>query len=211
MPRFLDRRPSPPMVVAVLALFVALGGGAYAATALPKKSVGAKQIKKNAVTAAKIRKNAVNSSKVRDGSLLARDFGTGQLPTGPGGPQGQKGDTGATGAAGTARAFAHVTRGAAGAVVLDSSRSFGVSSAELPSTGNTDRPCVVLDDSIDATKEAAVVSVDSQNTPSFPTAVATVRVGGEGSQGCPANSIAIFVRRNNNTGGDDIAFNVIVP
>src|SRR5205823_12399173 len=95
-------------------------------------------------------------------------------------------------------------RGAGGAVVLDASRSFGVASAELPSTGNTDRPCVVLDASIDATTVAAVASVDSQNTPTFNTAVATIRVGGEGSQGCPNNSIAIFVRRNDGGGGSDI-------
>jgi hypothetical protein len=73
--------------VAYLALFVALGGSSYAATNLPKNSVGSKQIKKNAVT----------SSKVKNGSLLARDFKAGQLPAGARGlqgPQGAKGDIG---------------------------------------------------------------------------------------------------------------------
>ena len=40
--------------IALLALFVALGGTTYAATALPRNSVGAKQLKKNAVTGAKV-------------------------------------------------------------------------------------------------------------------------------------------------------------
>ena len=45
-----SRKPSPAMLVALLALFIALGGGSYAAVALPKGSVGGRQLKKNAVT-----------------------------------------------------------------------------------------------------------------------------------------------------------------
>jgi hypothetical protein len=71
-------------VMATVAVFLALGGGAYAALKLPKNSVGSKQIKAG----------AVNSSKVANRSLLARDFKAGQLPAGP---QGPKGDTGAPG------------------------------------------------------------------------------------------------------------------
>jgi hypothetical protein len=69
-------------VIATLALFLALGGGAYAAFKLPSNSVGSKQIKKN----------AVNSSKVANGSLLPGDFKAGQLPAGPQGLKGDKGD-----------------------------------------------------------------------------------------------------------------------
>jgi len=47
-------RPSPALVISLIALFVALGGTSYAAIALPKNSVGTKQIKKGAVTAAKL-------------------------------------------------------------------------------------------------------------------------------------------------------------
>jgi hypothetical protein len=99
--RFLSRN-----AVGLLALFVALGGTAYAAVNLPPNSVGAKQIKDNAVTAAKIKRNAVNSSKVKNGSLLAGDFKDGQLPAGPQGetgaqgPAGPQGETGAQGPAG---------------------------------------------------------------------------------------------------------------
>lgn len=42
-------------VVSLIALFVALSGGAYALT-IPRDSVGAKQLKKNAVTASKSRR-----------------------------------------------------------------------------------------------------------------------------------------------------------
>jgi hypothetical protein len=76
------------MGVALLALFVALGGGAYAAVSAPANSVGTKQIKNGAVTRTKLANNAVTSAKVKDGSLLAQDFKAGQLPAGPPGPQG---------------------------------------------------------------------------------------------------------------------------
>jgi hypothetical protein len=74
--------------VALLALFVALGGTSYAAVALPANSVGAKQIRKAAVGPGKLRANAIDSSRVRDKSLLAKDFAPGQLPAGPPGPTG---------------------------------------------------------------------------------------------------------------------------
>ena len=52
-------------VMATVAVFIALGGSAYAAAQLKKNSVGTKQLKNNAVTGA----------KVRDGSLNAADIG----------------------------------------------------------------------------------------------------------------------------------------
>jgi hypothetical protein len=48
--------------VAYLALFVALGGGAYAATQLPANSVGTKQLKNGAVTHAKLRHGSLSAS-----------------------------------------------------------------------------------------------------------------------------------------------------
>lgn len=86
--------------VALLALFVALGGTSYAAIKLPKNSVGSAQIKtgavntseikngavKNgdlgsgAVTGSKIKGNSVTSSKIKPGSLLMSDFKSGEMP-----------------------------------------------------------------------------------------------------------------------------------
>jgi hypothetical protein len=59
--------------IALLALFVALGGTTYAATALPKNSVGTKQLKKNAVTNPKIKNGAVTGAKVADNSITGAD------------------------------------------------------------------------------------------------------------------------------------------
>jgi hypothetical protein len=74
MRRQLLHRPSPAMVVALIALFVAVGGGAYAAVKLPRNSVGTPQLKKNAVTGRKIKANAVSGSKVANDSLTGKDI-----------------------------------------------------------------------------------------------------------------------------------------
>src|SRR5919205_527760 len=72
------RRPSPAMVVAMTALFVSLGGVSYG---LATGSIGSREI----------RNNSIRSIDVRNRSLLARDFGIGQLPAGPPGEQGPRG------------------------------------------------------------------------------------------------------------------------
>ena len=83
-------------VVGLVALFIALGAGAYAA-GLPKNSVKAKQIKAGAVKTAELADNAVTSPKVANGSLLGEDFAAGQLPQGPQGPVGADGPQGPAG------------------------------------------------------------------------------------------------------------------
>jgi hypothetical protein len=90
--------------LAILALFIVLGGTSYAAVRLPAKSVGTKQLKSSAVTRVKLARGAVTSSKVKDGSLLPADFARGQLPVGPAGqtgPAGAPGERGSDGAPGS--------------------------------------------------------------------------------------------------------------
>src|SRR4051812_32074139 len=67
-------RPTYANVTATLALFVALGGGAYAATAIPANSIGSQQLRKSAVVGSKIKSNAVTGSKVRASSLTGADI-----------------------------------------------------------------------------------------------------------------------------------------
>jgi hypothetical protein len=69
--------------IALLALFVALGGTTYAATALPANSVGTKQLKKNAVINKKIKANAVTGGKVANNSLTGADVNESTLGTVP--------------------------------------------------------------------------------------------------------------------------------
>lgn len=64
----IGERITPGTVLASIAIFLALTGGAYA---LGKNSVGTKQLKKNAVTAAKIKRNAVKAAKIKKGAVTA--------------------------------------------------------------------------------------------------------------------------------------------
>lgn len=67
-------RPSPAMIVAILALAVALGGTAVAGVKLSKNSVKTKTIKNNAVTTGKIKDGAVTSPKIGDGQVGTADL-----------------------------------------------------------------------------------------------------------------------------------------
>lgn len=62
------RAPSPALVISLIALFVALGGTAYASTGLAKNSVGTKQLKAGAVTAPKIHAGAVTGAAFATGA-----------------------------------------------------------------------------------------------------------------------------------------------
>jgi len=55
--------------IALIALFVALGGASYAAIKLPKNSVGTKQLKTKAVTDAKVKDGTITAGKLAAGVL----------------------------------------------------------------------------------------------------------------------------------------------
>ena len=92
---YLRRHLTYANVVGSLALFLALGGAAFAATQLPRNSVGTGQLRAEAVTAGKIARKARAQLRGNRG------------PQGPQGPAGKTGKTGAKGATGA--------RGATGA------------------------------------------------------------------------------------------------
>jgi hypothetical protein len=69
MSTFRRARPSPALVVAVIALVVAMGGTAYAGFRVPRNSVGSNQLKKNAVTNKKIANGAVTGAKIKLSTL----------------------------------------------------------------------------------------------------------------------------------------------
>jgi hypothetical protein len=81
-------------VIATVALFVALGGGAYAALKVPKNSVGSAQIRNGKVKAPDLARGSVTPAKIR-GGLAAGGNG----PPGPAGPAGPTGRAGRDGAA----------------------------------------------------------------------------------------------------------------
>jgi hypothetical protein len=104
-------RPTYSNVVATLALFFALAGGAWAATQLPKESVGSTQLAKGAVTPTKL------SDQAKTGFTGARGEAGPQGALGPRGNEGQRGENGAGGATGP-----QGIRGATGATGTTGSR-----------------------------------------------------------------------------------------
>lgn len=74
--KLLRRHLSFSNVIASLALFVALGGSAYAVSA---QSVGTQELKNSAVTAAKLRNNAVTSTKIRANAVTPRNIRNGAV------------------------------------------------------------------------------------------------------------------------------------
>src|SRR6201996_909465 len=87
-------RPTYSNIVATLALFFALAGGAWAATQLPKESVGSTQLKDGAVTPGKL------SAQAKKSFTGARGEAGAQGALGPRGTEGQRGENGAVGATG---------------------------------------------------------------------------------------------------------------
>ena len=79
--RFMHRlsRPSPALIVAIIALIVSMGGTGYAAFTLPNNSVGTKQLKNGAVTAAKVKRHSLTGAQINLKKLgtvpTARDAG----------------------------------------------------------------------------------------------------------------------------------------
>ncbi len=73
------RRPSAPLVVSFVALFVALGGVGYAATQLPANSVGNAQLKNGSVGNWKLKSNAVGGRKIINGAVGAKQVNSSQV------------------------------------------------------------------------------------------------------------------------------------
>jgi hypothetical protein len=164
------RAPSPALVISVIALFVALGGTTYAATSLPKNSVGTKQLKAGAVTKSKISNNTLIALKGNQGP---------PGPKGSTGQQGVKGDTGSQGVPGTARAYAVVTP--VGAILV----SHNVVSVTSLGSGMY---CVELASSIPHASTIAVVSPDYAQDGTTNTEFAHVEFSG------PCGTNGMFVR-----------------
>ena len=180
-------------VIALIALFVALGGTGYAAVKLPKNSVGAAQIKTG----------GVGSSEVKNGSLRKADFKNTDLPAGPQGPQGPpgangtNGTNGAPGPAGSAKAFARV---AADATLQPDVTGFpsqvkGLTAADVtPGVGGaaTGTRCF----SLSFQPTSALVTLDNADTAAADrNLVVSVAINrGENLNDCPADHQAARVR-----------------
>jgi hypothetical protein len=97
MGRILRHRPSPALVIALIALFVALGGVSYG---VATNSIDSREIKNNSVSTRDLKNNSVTSLDVKNGALGRSDFAPGAAPVGPAGPAGPPGADGRPGSDG---------------------------------------------------------------------------------------------------------------
>ncbi len=70
------RSPSPAMVVALIALFLSLGGVSYA---VAEGSIGSREIKNNAVQSSDVRDGSAQGRDITNGSVQSRDIRDGAL------------------------------------------------------------------------------------------------------------------------------------
>ncbi|HET9197643.1 MAG TPA: hypothetical protein VFN92_05225 [Solirubrobacterales bacterium] len=75
----LKRHLTVANVLSCMALFIALGGTAYAAVKLKPNQVKAVNIAKQAVTNAKLKSQAVTSGKIKNGGVVNADLGAGAV------------------------------------------------------------------------------------------------------------------------------------
>jgi len=153
--RFTRRRPSPAMVVALIALFVALGGPAQAkrlidGASIRKGTITSKQIKNGSVAKADLTKAAVRSltqtppssvrsAQIADGSVLAPDLGLGSVGSGqlaPGAVTASKLATDSIGGGSVANGSLQT---------VDIGSFTGSVNVDFPPFNDTDRRCQVVE------------------------------------------------------------------
>lgn len=192
------QRPSPALVVACIALFVALGGVGYAAA-----TIGTSDIKNGAVTSKKIKNRTIVGKDIKQQTINAL---RGQR--GASGPAGPQGPTGATGPAGTAIAYAQ-TSGAA----YVSDRTKGFDGITRPSTGLyclSPTPAVIAQAFLPDgdPNRPFVASIEYGNT-TTQTDTLSVQVRGINAE-CPNNTFEVHTYRNGAL-SNTIAFTVVIP
>jgi hypothetical protein len=183
------RLPSPAMMVALIALFVALGGSATAALVITganikNGTVTGLDLKNGTVSGYDLKTAAVTGGKVKNGTLMAADFKAGQL---------------------SARAYGRV----AGDGTL--ARSKNVIGITRPFTGVY---CIALAAGIDVSQTGVVATVDQAASTGGPEQLYSVAWYSPGIS-CPAGQLQVLTYVSDFALGDveysDVPFFFVVP
>jgi hypothetical protein len=189
-------------VVATLALFIALGGGAYAAIKLPKNSVTTIQVKNGTLVSKDFKKGQLKAGKAgppgvkgaqgATGAAGERGLGGPAGPFGPAGAQGVKGDVGAAGADGSAKAYAFISgQGTVGA------NAKGITAANVTAhlANQASEYCI---DGLSFTPSVAIVQPDVLSGGAVP--IAQVQTPSDGTGGCGGSQVYIRIAELGVTG-----------
>lgn len=174
-------------VIATLALFLALGGGAYAAIKLPKNSVTTTQVKNGSLTAKDFKKGQLKGKTGPQGPAGAPGAQGERGPAGPQGPPGLTGDPGLKGdqgADGSAKAYAYVTT--QGQVAAGSK---GITTANITAKAFGEY-CIT---GLSFTPRVAIVQPDILSNNGSDDMVAEVQTPNDGTGSCPGSD-QVYVR-----------------
>jgi hypothetical protein len=171
MRRLIGRRPSPSLVISLVALFVALGGTSYAALVITGKnikngSITGKDIKNSTLTGKKVKNRSLTGSDVKNGTLTGKQIAESKLGKVPSAAKADSATTAATATNATqlggqpATAFAKsrwvlVQGTAAGATVLAQSGGFGGVTRSAAGVYNVDSGSSVVRQPLTVTLNAA--------------------------------------------------------
>jgi len=176
--------PSPAMVVALIALFVALGGTGYAATSLTDNGG-------NAVAAAKRHRRSLRGPRGFRGRTGP------QGPVGPTGPTGPQGPQGPQGAAGTAKAYAEVS----GDGTLVRGHAFNIADAKVTHIGRGVYCFDLSGIGITTDNAAPIATPDWSYGPTFIGDQVFV-VANSNANACPTGQIGVRTYDTSNTAKD---------
>jgi hypothetical protein len=166
----------PATVIAALALFVALGSGAWASGL-----ISGANIRNHSIAAKKLTRHAVKSLHGRRGAR------------GPAGPAGPQGAAGTQGPAGSALAFAHINPDG----TLDAALSSGVTAANFTHNGAGEY-CF---SGLSFTPKNVVASIDAASGAASTGAVAHVALGTAST--CPSGSQVAVTTTNDSVAGNE--------
>jgi hypothetical protein len=211
-------RISPGSVLALIALFVALGGVSYAAVTINGKniqnnSIPGKKLKNGAVTNAKVKLNSLAANRLTSAARARLSGARG--PQGLQGPRGEAGPQGAQGAqgpAGTALAYAQVDTLTAAEPSFVAARTSGFSAVTREAEGlyclAPTAAVVAQAFSAGSATRPTVAGIELGNTAADPAGL-TVQVRAD-AQSCLPNEFEV-ITSSAGAPADDISFTLIVP
>jgi hypothetical protein len=188
------RMPSPAMIVALLALCVALGGSAYAASQIDGNS---------------IRNGTIRGKKLHDRTITSRQIARTTIRAlkdrrGLRGPRGFRGSTGPKGPAGADGAAVAYARVAADGTV-DTGRAKGISQANMSHVG-TGIYCFV---SLGFTPKNVVATIEPSASSTGNELVWASIPAPSPSLGCGAGAVTVEVRHSGSGGDTDAPFYIL--
>jgi hypothetical protein len=183
-------RPSPALVVSTIALFVALGGSAFAAA-----TIGTSDIKDGAVTNKKLHDDAVRGAKVENDSLTGRDLDEktlNQVPSANHAKRADRADLAGTAINANNVLSAVVGRGAQGCTLLRATQPGTSANIATGHSGPAASACVV-DFSRDVTECTYIAGIGENFAGEAPAGLTTTAAS-------VGNQQAVFVRTMNISG-----------